>query len=859
LAVGVASSTFAGDFQVRFRYKDTIWNDAGGVIPPETPTTPPEDHGCPAPAGMYVSVGWSEVADGCLYREPKVEVGEKSLPLELARTSVSRWCGDVYAGSRGVKAVEVVDRKLSATASDKWVELDAAVNTNGIVCSRNPDLPEIADVTPVRAGTLKNADMERWGYIDVSDWSGGYASGSEGDRDIGGLRNASPYDRDSQNQTLYQDVPVSDELASRAFPVAVRWLQTTKTTGNFQAAIRLQYLDRSKQVIGASSSPPASSPRALVFIDRSLSGAAPIGTKYIRVNMDFTHGRAAIDNVALNVDGVEVSEINGGFGMPLRPQDFLRNSGAEQGTAGWKALDFWLSTRTSITNLNDPLGILGSQSFTTYPYNEQTHYQQVWLSASQRGKPITVKWHQGGTAVGTIPDMVKVRFYTKDGSDIGVIQGGQSEAIPGFWQHRRLTGVVPVDADFMIVDMYFKDGSRHFLDNVTLNIAGAEFAQIASTGPQAVDYCPHYVNTVNGPGDNAWWSELNASARGYVRIDPQADGWTSPQYKSYCVAPGGRYLVANYSLQAYRAWAGFEYEAFDINGARIGSKRSLHDTEKWDVAEDIWEVYELPAGTAFLKKTLIDLPKTFEDDSTSNYFANYTRRVLVKDIDFTMNGELPSPPATLSVLRNGGAEIGTKYWTQTPYSGGVLTLLAKDRVTNVSSKTAGTVTGTVSTSNISCEGICVIQPSDFAFYASAADGEFYQDVLVAAHRFPTGSPVNLSWELGVRSGVNSKTTTTTSGGTTTSTSTLDMDVNEVSAGVALEFYDVNDNLLGSASSPMSFNPWVFFDLDVKREMTSALPAGTWKVRVLMKGLRKGMAAIDNIQLGINGKAMSRLD
>lgn len=857
-AVGMASSTLAAD-KLIFRYRDAILGNAGAVTGPEAPDSPAEavPFICPDADGLFSSEGVSQVPNGCFYPAPLVDlVSDPGLQVSYERPTLDGWCGGVFPGSHATKAVEGVQKTKAADYVQLWSAKASATVATGIVCTDDPGLPHVQPVPEVRTGTLKNADMERWSGIAIESWNGYASSRQAADPDIGGSKTLSPYGF-SEASKYSQDVAVDSALSTKAFPVSVEWLQTNVQKGSYTAAVHLKYLDAAKAEIGSTMSSQAAPDRARVQLQRVISGTAPAGTAFIRVTVDFAAGSAVVDNVALKIDGTDVSEINGGYGMPIRPQDYVKNAGAESASANWTAMDSPLYTLAA-DHLDDPHKLQGAKSFNTSPYGDQTHFQQVWISSSEKGKPITLQWQQATSTTAPFPTMVSVNFFTRSGEALGSIKGDEVPGIPGFWQNRKLTGVVPSDADFMLVEMYFKSTS-HWVDNIGINIGATEFAEVTSGKPSSMNLCPSYVNTINGPADNPWWYDGSLAKKPYVRLDPQADGWTGEQYKSYCVAPGGRFLLGNYTLQAYRAWGGFKYEAFDGTGRKIGEQTLLHDVEKWETPEEIWELYALPKGTSFVKTTLVDLAKAYTNGAGDDYGANFTRRITATKVNFIMNGGLPPVPAERSILRNAGAEAGTKFWTPAPYTGGVLTRKNKETVGNASSTTSGGG-GSTSTSSVSCDDMCLVTPKDYAFYSNLANGEFYQDVIVAGYKFEAGSDVKLEWEIGMGGGVSS-TSKTSSGGTSTSTNTIDMTYNpsEMTAGMGLEFYDVDGNLVGTKTSELSFPLFLFWEIELKKSMSFALPANTWKVRVIMKGLRNNRAAIDNIELKIAGKKLYRED
>ena len=858
-ALGLATNALAADFQVRYRYKDVIWNNDGTVVGPETPKPPeePKPFVCPDPAGVYSAGTWSITPHGCLYDEPLVDTDtDPDLPVIYDPPTLDEWCDGVFPGSHATQVVESVQQKKAAQHTGIWTSVPGASNVKAIVCTDDPDEPHVDDKPDIRTGTLKNADMESTsGYSSLSNWGGNLIRGVETDRQIGGNRAFTSWDGQQEQR---QSVSVSSALTTSGFPVEVKWLQTATRQGNERALVRLEFLDASNQVIGRVVGTFSAPPRKSVVIEREMRGSAPAGTAFVAVVMEIETSGAGIDNVALKIDGVDVSEINGGFGMPVRPQDYVRNAGAESGSADWKAVDSPLYTLAA-TYLDDPHKLQGAKSFNTSPYGDQTHFQQVWISKSEKGKPITVQWQQGTTRTGAFPTMVSVKFFARSGEALGSMKGEEVPGIPGFWQNRRLTGSVPSNADFMLVEMYFKTTSQ-WVDNIGINIGGREFAQVNPGKPTSMNLCPSYVNTVNGPADNPWWFDGSLEKRSVVRLDPQADGWKGEQYKSYCVAPGGRYLLGNYTLQAYRAWGGFMYEAFDGTGRKIGEQTLLHDTDKWETPEEIWELYALPSGTSFVKTTLVDLAKAYTNGMGDDYGANFTRRVWATNVNFIMNGSLPQPPQQRTELRNRGAEAGTVNWSPTPRTGGVLTRFNKKALGSITSSSSGS-SGTTSTSTVSCDETCGPPiPKDYAFSSSVAAGEFYQDVLVSGYGFAAGSQVKLKYELGITPNVSSTTTVTKgSDGKTTESISTSFDIPRYSAGMALEFYDSNDNLLDSRSSELGFSPFVFWGIDLQRQFSASLPADTWKIRVIMKGLKSAGAAIDDIRLEVAGKNISRED
>jgi hypothetical protein len=546
--------------------------------------------------------------------------------------------------------------------------------------------------------------------------------------------------------------------------------------------------------------------------------------------------------------------------MPIRPRGKLLNGGAESGTANWIPTSFGIRTYTQndTSSVEDANGVASGNVFSAAPYGNLTAFQQVWLTDEQKGQPVELMWqqarHSGTSSVW--PGLVRASFYSADGDQVGsALIAPSGVPILGFYQHRKLSGTVPSDADFMLVDMYFEN-SYDRIDNVTLNLNRRPSAEIGGV-EAALEYCPQYVDTISGPADRRWWYSGGLGTKSYVRIDPQNDGWLGEQYKMYCVAAGDKYLVADYNLQSDRAWAGFRYEAYDSNGNLINQQTRLHDNQSWDAPSRMWDVYALPSNTAFLRKVYVDRPKNGTGNPTYDYYANYQRKSWATDINFIMNGQLPTPPADRRILRNGAGDAGVKYWKSIEGTFGVLSVVGRSDLSlgNLLNMTYSS-DGVQTTASFDCNPTCSVASANMAFQSNMNGGEFYQDVYVSPYNFGTNAPVRLQWELGGIGGGLSERTKTTSGGATVTERNVIFNGSDSSIGMSLEFYDINGAVLGQRSSTMSFNPFYYFGPDLSRELTANLPANTYRVRVKMIYSKPNKGLIDNITLDIGGQRIS---
>ena len=852
------SPSLAGNFEVRFRYRDTIWNGDGVVLNPTTPVPETElpPFRCPEAGDIFRSKSPYEVEDGCFYPAPETYIDDSFLSPEDLGSPLNEWCGKVYAGSHAIRATEAVQKAAAAGFDSEWTRRASASRALDVVCSADPDIPPISDDPVLRAGTLKNADMENRSSIYITDWIGSFAEWGFADRQIGGAKSLAPYDHRATDQVFYQDVGVSNDMATAGFPVEVLWIQSAGNTLPQRGGIELAFLDATRTQISAVASTKTSVDRMFVNVERSLSATAPKGTAFVRVKLLFQDGRALIDNVALRLAGVDVSEIAGGFGMPARPQDYLKNAGAEYGPAEWKVLDLFVGNHRKVEGLEDVLGLTGTGHISGAPWPNMTLWQQVWLSDKQRGKPVTFRWQQGSEAPNdSIGTMVGAKFFTRDGNLITDLRGPGRTAIAGFFEPVELKGTVPANAGFMVLEVFAKSPSSR-TDNITVDIGGKPYSMINSeSAPETVDFCPRYVDTRNGPGDNRWFLSNWMGAASSLSINYL----TGETYKSYCVPAGSKHLIGHYTLTTLRAWGGLKYSAYDGQGNLLDEKTSYHSSEDNKTTE-VWEKYVLPTGTRMLKTSAIYLPKKFMENSYANYWAVVDGIAELSAIDLIMNGELPGEKG---LLRNGGADVGIAHWTPTPFTGGNLaTKTTQSMLTAITSVSGGGGGGgSSSTVAISCDILCQIEPDpNKAFYSVDGEGEFYQDVVIDGWNFAEGSDVHLRWKNGVEGGGFLSTSSTTgSGGTSVNTLTLNVLPDKASVGMGLEFFDEGGNSLKKRMQEKSYNESYFLNLSVTRTLDTDLPKGTKRIRVYMTGMKNGMATIDGIELKVNGKNISRMD
>lgn len=859
--------------EYRYRYKDTLWDGSGNLII-DNKDTKPTKFECPAASGIFGDNYVEQVSDdGCYYDEPTVVISAGSPPLKGNVASASEWCARVYAGSKPVAATEMILKGDAASFASSWSADSNVTWFGGVTCAKTGNL--IQDPPAERVGVLRNADFEAGETYQYSlmtpYWSTtGYrdeaiSASTDKSASVGGTYALRSYS--NVGGTVYQAVDVDPALASQSFPVSVEWLQSSITSGSHAVNIRLEYLNDKDVKLGEDSQPATSTPWKGVYIQRFLAGTAPVGTSKIRVNVDFSDDRGMIDNIALKINDVDVSQINGGYGFPARPADNLLNAGAENGTAFWNwnvaGSTFQVADRS--TDLIDPLHLQGTASFSPAGYPGQQVTQQVWLGAADVGKPFTMTWQQAERFVGghwydTSDDIGKILFYKADGTLISSYGGGQFNwrAGPNFWMNRSISGTVPSNAAFMVVEQWYDKAFEVYVDNIGVSIGGRQLALTGLNGSSAVDsdLCPNYTNTVSAPDGKPWSSNyLNTqwyaeSPTGNVHMND-----TTSYYRTYCAGKDPRYIVGDYDLLTAYGWGDVTYTAFDAYGTQIDSRTFRHSSStSATTAEHRWDVWKLPAGTAFVRSD-------FSTEANTLVAAWYMSLSYFSNINLTMNGSLPADQAT--VLRNGAAQAGLAYWDRDFNQTGVLGLVGKWSTFGGDGSPATISSGSLSFTCADQNGAsCGIQQStaDFAFHSVNGSGSYYQDIYIPTYGFKAGDDVSLGWDQSVSSFVSLTSKTVNAGVTTSSSSVSASDQShDQIVTMALMYYDQSGNLISTdQTSPMKF---VFENesLTIHYDFTSKLPANTYRIRMEMTGLAKNEATVDNIVLKVGNVQISRPD
>lgn len=852
--VVAAPALATGDYVFRYKYD--------GVFAPPASGSPADDGiVCAEPSGRFSASMVSKTSSGCLYLDPEVEVAV-SIPPKLAPADLDQWCQEVTEYS-AVSATEAVGRRDAAIwGESSWaVEADAPAVTD-VLCSPSGS-PAMPETPPLRAGTLQNADFEATncgyspcGWLTLSG-TFSYYDDERAERWVGGKTYITP--KGNGSGQYYSDVPVGPEETASGFPVSVRWLQSARFDDVARSAgVELRFLDAEKSRIGAAlASDLIAPPYKYVWLDRVIDGVAPPGTAYVRVVLNHADPRTIIDNVALVINGVAVSEINGGYGFPSRPRDLVMNAGAESGTDHWIAADDPSWTRDVLEYVN-PENVSSGAVFGNNHYPDNSYYQQVWIEPVDRGKPFTLDWMQGASVEGvaSVRSLMSVEFFDREGTGLGIFDKGSVNVVQGFMNVERMSGTVPADADFALVRWTFQDVQAG-LDNITFAIGGRPYSAFAGRTPVAHDICPAYVDTVAAPHAEDYWfnSSSGVSSFGddgaierttYLGQDPDI-------YKFHCVGPNDRYLVARYDMASYRGFAGLIYRAYDENNQVIGEKRSLRvgaDPTKSGESEQtfrpVWEVYRLPEGTTHL------MTQWWTENATRHYVG------WAKDMHLTMNGGIPVPPAGPDKLRNTQADQGTSFWS--PVRGSqarpeVAAVSLYPLPPGVAASGTSTVAGSVKTTTFTCEteAFCATPSApDNLFRVAVEGGDIVQDVYVSGYGFNAGAAVRLGWRQGSK--VLNLSPSVETGGDNSSHATYELDTyfgEEAEATMGVQFYDIDDNLLGSSFAPMHNAEFGGF-MPVFRDLDSVLPAGTYRVRVVMRTNAPDHAEFDRIELEVGG-------
>lgn len=869
--VSASQAMAAGEPEMRYRYKDILWDGSGKPII-EVGGGEEESFECLEPSGVYGASRFARFDEtSCFYDDPTVAVGAAT-PAMQQTVSLDQWCGDVLDGSHAKLSAEMVARQSGAEWSGAWSTRGAVAVSGTVVCTTDPGAPHVPESPPERAGTLKNADFEDYSSYSPVGWEGRWVRGVDNpdpDMDYNG-RAVTGNGSGDNNTIVQQDVAVDPSLIGASFPVSVEWLQfkTRDWSGN-TADVILEYLDGGGAVIGSEAEGPKEPDLVGVVIRRGFESVAPAGTAAVRVKVHLVSSRAAVDNVALRIDGVDVSEINGGFGMPVDLPDFVKD-GAANSVATWITDTNYVYSRVPPEDLEDAGGFVGSKVFSTGNYGDTTVFQQLWLPPDVGGKAAVLRWQQGRRdGGGSSPKLGSVDFYTAEGSKLGELKGADFAPVLQFWQNLRVAGSVPAGADFALVKMHIPN-SEYRTDNLSLTIGGSPLTSMSAAGPpEHFEYCPRYVDTVDGPSDNRWQLGYSLGVTSEFHAYPQA-GAHGGEYKAYCVDPArDKYLLAYYDIDTDRGFGGFAYTFYDLDGNEISERITRHQSGRWGSESRVIEAVRVPAEAAILMKTFRASPHNTTGNTMHDHYATHQFQVYVRDVNFIMNGSLDEVAANLpgdgegTVLRNGAADSGTRHWSVVPGSGGVL---AVDNVRAITAPSGGPVDvrrdGEAAAIEMDCGAeACVheLLPEDWAFHSELGSGDFYQDVVIAGYDLAAGTSMKLEWRMG-GDAVAPSVTTKTDPNDGSESQVLTANWNEAEYGVrmGLEFYDADGNLVGSSYATET-NPNLYLQFDFDRELVAQLPADAFSVRVLMGDMRADRVMIDDIRLSAGTMRLSRPD
>jgi hypothetical protein len=839
--------------QYRFRYMDTIWDGNGNVINPgDDGKNNGETFSCPNPSGVYAA-NYTQQVDSvsCYYDQPTVSTSTAVAPLKLNAVSAANWCKSVLSNSAAISAQEMITKSVAAGFDGTaWAAQSNSTWTDGVICSRSGK--PITDPPVMRTGTLKLADFETtqdWPYWQSTSYNwrpGSQTGGNLHDPDIGGSYVFSPWIAGS---TEYQDVPVDSALQASSFPVSVEWLQTGYSNPPSLDTINvwLSFLDRNKNEISKLDNGAFAGTYRYAILDRNIAGTAPAGTAYVRVNMKLDTGRSWVDNVALKINGVDVSEINGGYGMPTRPTKYLRNGDFEAQAQNWLIADPLADAtyRDSTGYLEDPKHAQGTHTLGNtwgYGYGNMHVYQQVWLNGNDKQKPFRIDWQQATTTNNTYKDAVTVNFFNKDGTLVYSLSGSQFYDPARFWRNRYLTTTIPANADFYVLDILLPD-NKTFVDNVVAQINGAtRTLGGASNGTMAAQTCPTYTNTVNGPSDNKWaqrWWFTGTNTGDPAIYSSLSHGLfsTNEYYKTYCVGPNDKWILGDYNLAAQNSRSGLAYTAYDYNGNVITTKTFSYTVSNVNVAEHESEIFFIPAGTNYLTVS------TYIDPAGNGNYSTATWN----NINLTANGIMPLSPSadTSTILRNGAAELSGQHWTNALNNGGVMSNTPSPEWHSIpQGHFAWDKFPNGNRTTIVCDTVQCGADNGYAnqmLFSLNGDGNYFQDVYISGYNFPAGSNIHVQW------------LQSTASNTVVSASNMD----KYSMSVRLEFYDMQDNLIGQTDTAApavdgGSNGGVFQD-----SFDATLPGGTYKLRFYLNNMKQNGAAVDDIIMTVNGTQISR--
>lgn len=846
----IAFSEANATTQYRFRYLDTIWDGNGNIFVPGIVDPAVKPFVCPDASGTF-GENYVEQRDdsSCYYDQPTVTTASGTLPLKLDAISAANWCKSVLGNSKAVQANEVVAKGTAAGFDGaSWSSRLSTTWTNGVVCSLTGT--PISDPPVVRTGVLKFADFETtsdwynvgWNNTSWANWRPPERAVLH-DPEIGGNYSFAPY---FVGTTEYQDVAVDTTLRNASFPVSLEWLTASWGDNPSQDTVDvwLSFLDSAKNEIGKVDAGPKSFDYKNIVINPAVTGNAPAGTAYIRVNIKIDTNFAWVDNVSLNIDGVNVSAINGIYGTPVKPHGFLKNADFENSGSNWNQnlpsyITLTYSDKSAL--LEDPYKAQGAHSLGNdvgNGYGGARVSQQIWLKSFDKGKPFSISWQQAIYYPGTTTDAPLLVFYKKDGTRLTSVSGTQYFDPSRFWRKRNFSGIVPVDADYVMVDV--ADVHNVWVDNIAFQIDGTSYSLGGNSNATiALTNCNSYLNTVNGPGDNRWGVKDEALQ---ITYDPVLSStlfrnwYTSGQpYKYYCVGPNDKWIVGDYMVTADNANAGLTYTAFDDNGNVLGKQSFAYTVNNPLVPEHEVDVFTFPQGTAYLMvNTNLSTQRT--DDGIRATWSN---------INLTANGRYSVIADNTTVLRNGAAELSGQHWTN---SVGGAAFISNTPSPEWHSIPQGHfawdkfVNGTRTT--IVCDTVDCGSANGYVnqmLFSYNGNGNYYQDVYVSGYDFPTGAPVELSWLQSTASNI----------------AVTSSNVDQYSMSMKLEYYDVTGNVIGSteiaSQPPADANNSIVFG----KSLDSALPAGTFRIRLYMNNMKNYGAAIDDINLRVNGTLISR--
>jgi len=854
------------DAQTVFRYKSAF---AGGNTnpEPENPEYEPDiPSACPEATGAYSASKVLPVDGGCLYTDPGVEIVAFELHLPPVPVSLDNWCSDVWQGSSGVDHGLSEINRDAAAFSGGWSHAGDVSFATYVLCSGgvpvSDDDGEDEDLGPhTPVGVLTNADFE---MTQCGNGHCGWTSERFGglikdvgaalvDKQVGGNRAiGAPWQWGGRDRN-YQDVAVPAALTATGFDIDLEWIQSASVAHGRGSLGVWFYQGNTKTGQSMSAYTDVDIPWS--WFERSHSARAPAGTTKIRVLMDNYDGNARFDNIRLRVNGVEYSTINGVLGKPARGRDVLLNASAEQGNANWREIgsnSYPPYGTIEASRAIDPFNRINNAWYSAQYQEDKVMFQQVWIGEAQVSRRLDLRWLQASDSRTTTSGLVFVQPYTITGAKIGERIGrGSHSRVPMFWTTEHVVADIPAGAAYLIVTV--ETGGRiQMVDSITMEIDGEPYAAFLGSSPQSVNYCPAYVNTVNG---NGTWSK---PMRGLAEMnglwdEPLVTGYVAGEvYKNYCIPKGadGGILLAEYEIQTMKAYGGFEYTAYDADGNVLA--RSKGETGSgavdWDESRQVIETFHVPANTSYLQKRFVRSPNTWSANfSVSHWAAIDQYGIKAKNVNFRYFASVNDLIAALdhskfkTKLYDGSADIGTGWWVPKPGSpGGVA--VHQQTISTVESSYALPPSSSASTSTVPCDGSCGQMVTNNAFKAVDGAVDAYQDVHVLPYGFTGGETVTLSW-----------TQSATGAGFADWLAAWNSSDN--AASMSIEAWGMNGELLASARS--SEITQLFFLS--RRSVSIQLPENTWKLRAVMHFPRASRALIDEIRLAVGSVDLTAND